>query len=264
MIRQFHRPSTIAEALILKKTLGDDAIWFSGGAHINRADFRNLPEQVICLAQLQLTAIRKKGSDLEIGAGTPLQEILDNRHTPEALKQAIRDAAPRTTRNLATIGGDVAMGGRITRLTPCLIALGARLVLGRGEELPLDGFTDRDELITSLVIPLTERRCVTRKLSHQANAEALCLVSVSMETAVEGRISNPVVAIGAIEAVTRRLTGLERSLQSGGTPDFQSLQAAAAVAIATTADLFGSAEYKKYAAGQVVAECVMSCFKGDV
>lgn len=264
MIKQFHKPASIEEALALKETHGEAVSWFSGGAYLNRIDFEGTFEQVIRLDQLKLDRIQVSDGNLEIGAATTLQEIMDHEGTPQALRQAAREAAPRTIRNLATIGGDIAMGGTTTRLTPCLIALNAKLVVNQ-QELSLEAFSlqNRNDLITSVIIPLGNRTCRSLKVSHQANSDPVCTVAVSAERSSDNWIANPIIAVGSVESHCRRLTELEEMLQSGKAGDFQAIQAAAANQIQAQADLLGSADYKNYVTGQAVAECVMSCLQGQ-
>ncbi len=263
MIKQFHKPSSIEEALAIKETHGDTITWFSGGAYLNHIDQKGTFEQVICLEQLQLNAIEVSNRNLKIGSSACLQDIMDHEATPHALAQAIRDTAPRTFRNLATIGGDIAMGGMITRLTPCLIALNAKLVVNQ-RDIPVDEYSNqnRSDLIIKLLIPINDRTCKTLKVSHQANADPLCTVAVSMDRSMDNRISNPKIAIGSIESHCRRLTGLEETLQSGKIKDFQSIQSIVSEQVETQTDFQGSAEYKSYITGQAVAECVISCLEG--
>ena len=257
MIKQFHKPSSVEEALALKETHGDTITWFSGGAYLNHIDQKDAFKQVICLEQLQFDAIAVAGGNLEIGAAARLHDIV------AALVTAIRDAAPRTIRNLATVGGDIAMGGTISRLTPCLIALNARLLVGQ-QEMPVEDYISRNrgDLIIKLIIPINERVCRSLKVSHQANADPLCTVAVSMDLSGNSQISNPIVAIGSIEAQSRRLTELEERLQSGLKSDLQSIQTMVSEEIKAQTDLLGSAEYKSYITGQAVAECVMLCVEG--
>lgn len=263
MIRQFHNPSSIEEALALKNSHGNTATWFSGGAYLNHIDLKNTFEQVICLEQLHLDTIQRNNDNLEIGSTTHLQDLMDHPSTPDALKQAIRDAAPRALRNQLTVGGDIAMGGDITRLTPCLIALNARLILA-AQELPIDEYAGlgNNDLIVKLIIPLNDRPCKSLKAARQANATPICTVAVSMDRTADNRISNPVIAIGAAESRCRRLTNLEEMLQSEKTVGFHSIQSAATDQVQPKPNPFGSGEFNRYITGQTIAECIMSCLEG--
>ena len=168
MTQQYFKPASIEEALALKETHGKTSTWFAGGAFLNHIDHKRQYQQFICLEQLQLNDIKTENNLLEIGARTNLQELLDHELTPVALKQAIQDAAVRTVRNLATIGGDIAMGGTITRLTPCLIAFQTIIVLGNQQEILLEDYllANKNELIVKFKIPINKRRYKVLKLSH--------------------------------------------------------------------------------------------------
>lgn len=265
MTQQYFKPGSIEEAMVLKDTHGKTSTWFAGGAFLNHIDRQGLYHQYICLEQLQINTIEKTDHHLEIGASTNLQDILDNDYTPNVLKQAIKDAAVRTVRNLATIGGDVAMGGTITRLTPCLIALQTIIVLGNQQEMLLEDYllANKNELIVKFKIPINNRRYKALKLSHQANSEPVFTIAVGMEKLSTGTITDLVIAIGSIEEKCRRMRELESAIQAKSITDHESIQKAVYDFIQPRDDLLGSAMYKMYITAQAVADCVMSCLKGE-
>ena len=265
MTHQFFKPASIEEAMTLKETHGETSTWFAGGAFLNHIDRKGSFQQFICLEQLQLSAIEEKDQQLEIGALAKLQDILDNDLTPDALKLAIKDAAVRTIRNLCTIGGDVAMGGSITRLAPCLMAMKTSMVLANNQELLLEDYLlgNKNDLIVKFKIPINKRRYKVLKLSHQANSEPVFTIAVGMEKLSTGTISDLVIAIGSVEEKCRRMRELEAAIQAKSITDHESIQKAVYDFIQPRSDILGSAMYKMYITAQAVADCVMSCLKGE-
>jgi len=137
----------------------------AGGTLVNSPDFlRKHPSANITAVDLQglgLNQIRKRGNTLEIDACVTLQRLLENQHTPNGLKRALKQEAPLNIRNTATVAGTlVACDGRSSFAT-AMLALDARLTIQPGEQevgfgnfLPLRGSLLPQKLITGITIPL--------------------------------------------------------------------------------------------------------------
>ncbi len=160
MIRDYHRPKTLPEALELLANPNTRPL--GGGTVLNLPS----PESfvVVDLQDLGLGEIRLRGRELEIGATARLQELLEYEGTPEALRAALHLEAPLNLRNAATVAGAlVACDGRSPFAT-AMLALDAQLTLaahGRpeekqrlGEVLPLREEILSGKLITHVTIPL--------------------------------------------------------------------------------------------------------------
>lgn len=177
MITAYHRPKTLDEALALLKN--PHTLPLGGGTLLSKPTPD--PIEVVDLQALGLDLIYKKGSDsstssgqrLEIGATVTLQELLESKDCPEALKTAIKLEAPLNIRNSATAAGTLVAGdGRSTFVTS-LLALDAKIEfreLGTGNRKPSKSksttrhyqstnigeylLTHPSGLITSITIPL--------------------------------------------------------------------------------------------------------------
>jgi len=127
---------------------------------------------------------------LEIGAAVTVTDALDliAEHHPD-LGEVYRRFGSPPIRNAATLGGNVANGSPIGDSMPGLIALGASVVLRRGDgsrELPLDelylGYRETamqpGELIERLRVPVADpgRRFATYKVSKRFDQDisAVC------------------------------------------------------------------------------------------
>jgi CO/xanthine dehydrogenase FAD-binding subunit len=129
MVEQFHKPTTIQEALSLKRRLATRAVFLAGGTLANAKDCPVRPEQWISLAGLKLDRIDQRRGDLIIGALCTLQQLIEDARTPEPLRAAAAQIMSRNVRNMATVGGHVAANLPYSDLIPMLIALGARVEL---------------------------------------------------------------------------------------------------------------------------------------
>ena len=123
MIIGYHRPQTLNEALTLLSQPNRTPL--GGGTLLSHSKTDSV--EAVDLQSLSLDAIKKQGSNLEIGATVTLQQLLESEHCPETWKSALKLEAPLNIRNSATVAGTlVACDGRST-FTAILFALDAKL-----------------------------------------------------------------------------------------------------------------------------------------
>jgi probable selenate reductase FAD-binding subunit len=137
-VAEYRRPGTVAEALALLDRPG--AVVLAGGTRLNRSP-RLEPVAVVDLQDLGLGGIARLGEGmLRVGAMTTLQEVVDDKGVPVALRDAARRAEPSTLRAAATVGGCVASAEPTSELLATLLVHDAQVALaGRDgvETLPL-------------------------------------------------------------------------------------------------------------------------------
>jgi putative selenate reductase FAD-binding subunit len=161
MIQSYYRPTNLEDAL--EHLAQPDTIPLGGGTVINTPAFRGADSSysVVDLQALGLNQIAIKGNNLEIGATVTLQQLLEEEHTPESLRAAIRLEAAINIRNMATVAGMlVACDGRSPFAT-AILALDAYLLMTEhgkrntsvslGNFLPIRDISHR--LITAITIP---------------------------------------------------------------------------------------------------------------
>ncbi|MCE3249825.1 MAG: FAD-binding molybdopterin dehydrogenase, partial [Geminicoccaceae bacterium] len=144
--RRFYAPATV-EALAALLLEHPDARIVAGATDVGlwvTKDLRVL-ETVVDLGRVhELQRIEDKGDALEIGAGVTYADALPAIAAlyPD-IGEVFRRLGGEQVRNVGTIGGNIANGSPIGDSPPPLIALGARLVLRKGEarrEMPLEDF----------------------------------------------------------------------------------------------------------------------------
>lgn len=154
MITTYHRPQTLDEALALLSQ--PNTLPLGGGTLLSHPTTD--PVSVVDLQRLGLDSLRVNGNDLQIGATSTLQALLESSDCPEALQTAIKLEAPINIRNTATVAGTLVAGdGRSTFVT-ALLSLDAKItvvsdqssVIGVGEYI----LTQPRGLITQISIPL--------------------------------------------------------------------------------------------------------------
>jgi putative selenate reductase FAD-binding subunit len=259
MIEHFHRPAAIREALALKKRYQGRAVFLAGGTYVNSSACALNPEHCISLAGLGLDRIEVKGGAVSIGALCTLQRLIDDRKVPATLKAAVSQIVPRNVREAATLGGHVASNPPYSDLIPMLVALGAKVGLSRAGAARMILVLDYVKkpiagLITKIVVPQSKagRVAACRNARASANARSVASAAVSV-TVVRSAVKNPIIALGGVAGHVVRLTAVEDALDGKPLPPMDELQALVSGAVRPAADLSGSAAFRKYQAGVVVA-----------
>jgi carbon-monoxide dehydrogenase medium subunit len=187
---EFHRPSTVAEAVALMKSK-PEAKLLSGGQSLLPVLKLELaePSDVISLAGVkELRDIRVDGDRVVIGALVTHDEV--NR-SPEVRKRipALAELAgwigDAQVRNRGTIGGSVAHADPAADYPAALVALGATIATDRRKIAADDFFTglfqtalERDEIVTAVHFP-APKRAGYAKFAHRASKYAVVGVMVA-------------------------------------------------------------------------------------
>lgn len=173
----------------------------------------------------ELKRIEVGDAAITMGAGITYSEAqgVITRHYPHLSDYWDRIAGWQV-RNMGTIGGNIANGSPIGDTPPVLIALGASIVLRKGDvrrELPLEDFfiaygkQDRaaGEFVESISVPrVTGGHHAAYKLSKRRE-EDISSVAVGMSVWVEdGVISQAVLAFGGMAATPKRAGKAEAAM----------------------------------------------------
>jgi probable selenate reductase FAD-binding subunit len=157
MIIEYHRPSTLTEALELLGRPQPETRPLGGGTVLAAPS----AEQVaaVDLQDLDLKQVSLKGKTLQIGAAATLQQLLDAEGLPAALAAAIRHEASYTLRQTATVAGALVAADGRSPFAVAMLALDATLALQPGDEalsygdlLALRPAKLKGKLITEIVI----------------------------------------------------------------------------------------------------------------
>lgn len=205
-------------------------------------------------------------SEMRIGAGVTYSEFLP----------VVADALPELVdyieriggwqiRNAGTIGGNIANGSPIGEMPPLLIALGARIVLRKGDarrEVPLEGFfieygkqdRQKGEFLESIVIPRPQARIAAYKVSKRAHSDITAVACAIMVHEEHGMITEARIAYGGMAGIPKRATNAEAALR--GRPFARDTFEAAAKAVAEDftplSDWRASEGYRSAVAGNLI------------
>lgn len=182
MIREYHRPKTVEEALDLLARDGLVTLPMGGGTVLNRPS----PEQlaVVDLQDLGLDQVEVKGQVLSLGATVTLASLEDLPELPEALRRVVRLEATYNLRQVATLAGTLLAADGRSPLATALLALDTALdvmrsgtaveQVGLGEMLPQRGEKLRGRLVTRLTVPLNARLAYESVARTPADLPIVC------------------------------------------------------------------------------------------
>jgi len=264
MIKEFLKPQTIAEAVKLKEKYKDEAVFIAGGTDVNCLDSKYEIEKVIGIEQLKLNEISETHSELSIGAGVAIQELIDSPKIPEQLRIAAGHFVNRNIRNIATIGGNIAANNSTSNLIPILVALDAELKIG-GSATPVPVYEYVTREMTSLIEDIMvssenlTKEYGLRKFSRSANDISIITAAVTLNIENE-RLSNVRVAVGGVDKHVVRLTGLENKLEGNKLLAPTEIENTVKNIVAPVKDIRGGVQFKEHMAGVLISDCVHNAY----
>jgi putative selenate reductase FAD-binding subunit len=224
------------------------------------------PQHFISLAGLGLDRIEVKQGAVVIGPLCTLQRLIDDRKVPAGLRAAAAQLVSRNIREMATLGGHLASHPSYSDLIPMLIASNAKLGLSRpgsAKTMLVADYVAKPAagLITKIVLPRPKAVRVAACRNARASANARSIVSAAVSAAVVGdALRDPIIALGGVAGHVVRLTAVEEALDGRALPPMDELQALASRAVRPAAGLVGSAAFRRYQAGVVVALALRDAF----
>jgi CO/xanthine dehydrogenase FAD-binding subunit len=262
----FHSPSTLVEALALLAGYGERARILAGGTDL-LVELRSTaaPPAIVIdisrLRELRLIYISEQG--LRIGASATHAEIMHATPVRElfpALCEAAHSIGAVQTRNLGTLGGNLASGVPSMDGGPALLALDAEVVVAsaRGQRRqnlgdffigPRKTSLAPDEVLVEVVVPRASFGKAAAFLKFGLRkGQALALVNAAAALALQdGCFIAPRIALGAVAPTVMRASRAEEFLS--GQPASAGIIAEAARIAAAEAkpisDFRASAEYRR-------------------
>ncbi len=277
---EYHRPSTVSEAVALLGRLDSEARLLAGGHSLIPMMKLRLaqPSHLIDLAGVgELKGVRVDGGEVVIGAMTTQHELIASEelatHAP-ILRETAQQIADPQVRYLGTIGGNAANGDPGNDMPALLMTLDAAYELRgpararrvRAREYYLGIYetaAEPGEILTEIRVPIPPKphgfayEKLKRKVGDYATAAAAVILTVAngrvatCAIALTNVADRPLLASGAAEAAVG--SALDRSTLARA--------AAAAEAIASPAeDGRGSAEYRARMAGVMTARALARAF----
>jgi len=272
----YHRPATVADAVKLLSTMGDEARPLAGGHSLVPMMKLRLatPEHLVDLHGIDgLKGIRRDGNTVVIGAMITLHQLLASDEIAKSLpilhETALLIADPQV-RYRGTIGGNVANGDPGNDMPALMMTLGASYRLegkSGARDVAASEFNqgayftalEPGELLTTISIPVPAAghgyayEKLKRKVGDYATAAAAVVLTMaggkvaSCKIGLTNLSETPLLADDAAKAVI------------GTSLDAATLKKAAAAAVAImapAADARGPVEYRKHVGGIMVTRAL--------
>jgi CO/xanthine dehydrogenase FAD-binding subunit len=194
VITQYLLPDSAGQAVA---ELADDAAVMGGGTtvmpavHVGALD----ASRVVGLARAGLSGLERTGGRTSIGAMTPLAAVAE---LDGAVGAAARAVGGPALRNMATVGGNLVVGGDVA---VALLALGAEVELS-SRTVPVDDFWSSfepgEEIVLSVSFDDDPDSVYVRWARRAANSPVVVSVAVSRgRVALGGVAPRPVRSPGA-------------------------------------------------------------------
>jgi carbon-monoxide dehydrogenase medium subunit len=263
---EYHRPSTLQDAVALLGRLGDEAKVLAGGQSLIPLMKLRLasPRHLVDLNRISgLGAIAEQGGTLVIGALVREAELEASelvRHRLPILADACRVIADPLVRNLATVGGNLAHGDPANDHPAAMLALGAEVVaIGpQGSrripvaELftgPLETALHSGEILTEIRIPLPPPRSGGAYLKLERKVGDFATAAVGVQITLAGGDACAQAGIGLTNVGPTPIKARRaEALLKGRRVDDAAIREAAEAAAAESdpsEDLRGSVAYKR-------------------
>ena len=272
----YHRPSSVKEAVGLLAQLGEDARAIAGGHSLVPMMKLRLasPSHLVDLGGVaDLKGIREDGGDVVIGATTTQHEVMGSdvlsKKVPILRETALQIADPQV-RYVGTLGGNVANGDPGNDMPAVMMCLGATYhAVGKSGERKIAArdfyqgayFTalEPGEIVTAVRIPVPKAghgyayEKLKRKIGDYATAAAAVVLTMS-----GGKVAS--CSIGLTNVAETPLWAEEAAkILTGSTLDAATVKKAVAAAEAITSpatDGRGPAAYRTKMAGVMLARAL--------
>ena len=273
---EYHRPSTVDEAIGLLSSLGSEAKILAGGHSLlpmMKLRFAQ-PEHLVDINRIpELKGVRVIGDDIVIGAMTSENAIIAdpvlNEKVP-LLPEAARLIADPIVRNRGTIGGDIAHGDPANDHPAIALACDAVMTIAGPEGIRQVAASDfflgtywtaleENDILTAITMKAFppgagySYKKLKRKIGDWATAACAVVVSLS-----GGNIDHVRITLTNLGSTALRAHDAEEVLLGQtATTDLIKQAADRAMAICDPAeDLRGDPEYKTAMAGQMVQRAI--------
>jgi carbon-monoxide dehydrogenase medium subunit len=268
----YHRPSSLTEALSLLARHGDDARVLAGGHSLVPAMKLRLaePRVLVDLSRVaELRGISEKDGRIVIGAMTTHAELASS-SVLAAKCPLFNETAPQIgdvqVRNKGTIGGSLAHADPAADWPPVALALDAEMEVAGpsgSRMIPAAGFfTDimqtalrPGEVLRAIRVRPTGPSVAYVKTEQKASGFALCGVAAVVDRAAN-RVS---VAVTGISTTAFRASQVEAALEGGPLTAERIGEAARAAAAGAQllSDMHGSADYRAHLAQVNVRRAIL-------
>lgn len=274
MIQEFLVAKDAEDALKLRRN-NPRSIFYAGGTEINRLNSSVEAKTAVSLGSLHLDSIKDEEHSITIGSMVTFQQLVDSPLIPEWLKQAALYCGSFQRRNMATIGGNLALLGESSYLGPALLAARCRVLtasLTEGgayheENIPVREFHAYHKQFSGallLGISLSKDGRYVGSARYSLSSQSLAAVTVGFGAMLnkEQVINHVRVFVAVKGSGLQRLNTVENSIENGELTTREDVQIAVAHNVQAMDDFTGGSLYKHYIASEGIGDLFTKFLKG--
>jgi probable selenate reductase FAD-binding subunit len=277
-IRSFHQPTSTREAIRLLTGHEGEACLVAGGTDLALRAGQSV-RVLVDISRLGLSYVKRKGGGLRIGATSTMatleESVLVRLMANGILAKAAASCGPLQTRNMATIGGNLANASPAADTATPLLAMDAEVVLQAlrsSRRLPLEKFfvgphatVSNRELLVEIVVPPCKSNSAFsfQRLARTEIDIAVVNVAAAVRWDTTQRCSGVRLALGAVAPCPMRSRRAE-ALVEGQIATEKVISKAAEIAsedIAPISDVRASAEYRREISRVLVRRALQECIQ---
>lgn len=262
----YHKATSIKEAIAMSVELGEEAKYMSGGHSLlpmMKLRFAT-PEHIIDISKIEgLSYIKEEGNLLKIGALTTQTQMEHNSLLKERYPifgDAIWLTADPSVRNVGTIGGNIAHGDAANDQPALMLALRATIIAEGADgakTIPIDKFfhgfymtaLEAGDILTEIQVPKAKPHSgnAYHKVERKVGDYATAGVAVHLELDDQGVCTEVGIGLTNVSAVPMRLERGEAVLRGKKiTPELiEEVGTIAGEDCEPESDLRGSEAYKR-------------------
>ncbi|MDT4763415.1 FAD binding domain-containing protein [Sphaerochaeta sp. PS] len=276
MIQEFLIAKDTEDALKLKRN-NPKSVFYAGGTEINRLNSTVDAKTAISLAKLGLDTITDEGNSIRIGSMVTFQQLIESALVPQWLKQAASFCGSFTKRNMATLGGNLAMCSDHSYLGPALLASRARVLTANLTEagsynednIPIREYHAYHTQFSGtllLGVSLSKDARFVGSLRYANTVQSQAAVTVGFGATKNGEgVIDHVRVFAAVKGIgMQRLSAVENAIENGELTTKQDVQLAVGHAIEAKDDSTGTSSYKRYIASEGISQLFSNFISGGV
>ena len=262
----YHKATSVSEAIALSQERGEEAKYMSGGHSLlpmMKLRFAT-PEHIIDISKIEgLSYIKEDGDFLKIGALTTQTELEHNailKSKYPIFGDAVWLTADPSVRNFGTIGGNIAHGDAANDQPALMLALRATIIAEGADgkkTIPIDEFfhgfymtaLEPGDILTEIQIPKSKKNSggAYHKVERKVGDYATAGVAVHIELDDDGVCQEIGIGLTNVSAVPMRLERGEEVLRGKKVTDelIEQVGVIAGEDAEPESDLRGSEAYKR-------------------
>ncbi|HNX73039.1 MAG TPA: FAD binding domain-containing protein [Spirochaetales bacterium] len=267
MVKEYLRPKSAEEALVLLRSRGDARL-LAGGTYLLSSQFEKQGMTLVSLSGLLPQGAASRDGQIALGANTTFTDILEAQWLPAALRDAALSMGNRNIRNRATVGGNIGADKSSSSLIPFFLVSGALYTRVDMEPVASEDWSklsveDRGIVSEVLIPSMDGRKAAFGHFGRVGVDISVVTCAVCAQVSADRRLKDLRVAFGGMGPTCRRFTEIERLFEGQKVPQSAEIERDVAPFLKPISDVRGSEAYKRQRGAALFADLLTSLVGGS-